>query len=209
MNDIQTLLQRNTDWANEVTNNEPDFFTDLAKAQHPDYLWIGCSDSRVPPSRIADLPPGALFVHRNIANLMIHTDLNSLSVLQYAVEVLEVGHIIVCGHYGCGGIAAAAGGDTRGVIDHWLQHIRDVYRHHKDEIAALPNQTARLNRLGELNVERQISNIARTGIVREAWKAGKPLAIHGLMYDLETGRLTDLDLRITGPDQVPEPGRPA
>lgn len=203
MKDIQTLIQHNAEWANQVTKNQPDFFTELAKAQHPDYLWIGCSDSRVPPNRITDLPPGEIFVHRNIANLMVHTDLNSLAVLQYAVEALKVGHIIVCGHRGCGGIAAAAGDNTRGAIDHWLQHIRDVYRHHKTELENISNQSARLNRLGELNVAQQISNIARTGIVREAWEAGRSLAIHGLMYNLETGRLMDLKLTVTGPDQNP------
>lgn len=200
MKDMQYLLERNKQWAAGISKSQPNFFTDLAKEQKPNYLWIGCSDSRVPASRIVNLPPGELFVHRNIANLVIHTDSNSMSVIQYAVEALEVKHIIVCGHYGCGGIAAAMQGETHGMIDCWLQHIRDVARHHAAEIDALPDKTSRLNRLGELNVLTQMTNIARTTIVQNVWQSERDLTIHGLMYHLENGRLTDLGVSVAGPD---------
>jgi len=203
MHNLQTLLERNKRWAADVTNHEPNFFAELAKEQKPGYLWIGCSDSRVPASRIVDLPPGELFVHRNIAHLVVHTDLNSLSVIQYAVEALGIEHIIVCGHYGCGGVTAAMGNESRGLIDHWLQHIRDVYRRHVPEIEALSDESDRINRLCELNVMEQVSNVSRTAIVQNAWQSGRQLAVHGLMYRLKDGRLTDLEISLTGPDQTP------
>ena len=197
MDALNQLLENNRGWAERIEREQPGFFKELSKQQNPGYLWIGCSDSRVPANEIIDLPPGEVFVHRNIANVVVHTDLNCLSVIQYAVEVLKVKHIIVCGHYGCGGITAALDGQSHGLIDNWLRHIRDTYRFHADELDAIADPGKRKDRLCELNVMEQVSNIGNTTMVQEAWKAGQELTIHGWIYRLEDGLLRDLDVCAT------------
>jgi carbonic anhydrase len=190
---LEDLLQRNRAWAEAMVEQDPAFFTALAARQSPEYLWIGCSDSRVPANQILDLRPGDVFVHRNVANVVVHTDLNCLSVLQYAVEVLRVRHVIVCGHYGCGGVTAALEGARHGLIDNWLRHVADVAESHAAELALLPDGE-RLTRLCELNVVEQAANVCRTTIVEEAWARGADVTVHGLVYDLEDGLLRDLDV---------------
>jgi len=175
-----------------MIRRNPRFFKSLARQQSPRFLWIGCSDSRVPANEIVGLLPGELFVHRNVANLVIHTDMNCLSVLQYAVDVLKVEHVIVCGHYGCGGVAAAVGDRRHGLIDNWLRHIRDIYQRRKEELASEPDQAARLRRLCEINVEEQVANASHTTIVQDAWHRGQKLRIHGWIYDIQDGLLKDL-----------------
>jgi carbonic anhydrase len=186
------LFENNRRWSERLTAAEPGFFARLAAQQAPDYLWIGCSDSRVPANEIVGLLPGELFVHRNVANLVVHTDLNCLSVLQFAVDVLGVAHVIVCGHYGCGGVRAALGGDRLGLIDNWLRHIQDVRERHADLVSASPDGEARVNRLCELNVIEQVRNVCQTSIVEEAWGRGQAVAVHGWIYGLHDGRLRDL-----------------
>lgn len=183
----EKLLLENKTWAKEQQENDPDFFKRLAAQQAPEFLWIGCSDSRVPADKITGTEPGEIFVHRNIANLVVNTDLNLLSVLQYAVEVLKVKHIIVCGHYGCGGIKAAMTQHHFGIINHWLKNIKDIYRFHRDEIDALPTEEERVNKLTELNVTEQIFNLAKTSIVQSAWKKEKRPQLHGWVYGLHDG----------------------
>lgn len=195
MTDMAELLERNRVWSERIKKLDPDFFENLSQQQNPEFLWIGCADSRVPANQILDLPPGEVFVHRNIANVVVPSDLNCLSVLQYAVEVLGVKHVIVCGHYGCGGVAASMDGHDHGLIDNWLQHIRAVHRLYEKEVAALPDKTDQLNRLCELNVIEQAKNIANTTIVRNAWRAGKELSVHGIVYSLKDGILKDLTVR--------------
>ena len=187
------LFERNRAWAARTQAEDPGFFARLAKEQSPEYLWIGCADSRVPASDIVDLPPGRIFVHRNIANLVVHTDLNCLSVLQYAVDVLRVRHVIVCGHYGCGGVRASLENRPHGLIDNWLRHLKDVLRLHREELAALPAED-RHRRLCELNVKEQVTNVANTSILRDAWKKGNEVAVHGWIYDLHNGILKDLQV---------------
>ena len=187
------LFDNNRRWAERMTRNQPDFFDRLVGQQAPRYLWIGCSDSRVPANEIVGLLPGELFVHRNVANLVVHTDLNCLSVLQYAVDVLRVGHVIVCGHYGCGGIAAARRGIPLGLIDNWLRHIQDTHEHHRSELDALSDETAALDRLCELNVLEQARNVYRSTIVQDALARGQGLTIHAWIYRLSDGLLMDLD----------------
>ncbi len=199
---LKELFERNRAWAARMTADDPGFFKTLCAQQAPRYLWIGCSDSRVPANQIVDLPPGEVFVHRNIANLVVHTDLNCLSVLQYAVEVLRVEHVVVCGHYGCGGVLAALEDRDHGLIDNWLHHIRDLYRVHRAELSAL-KPAARARRLCELNVIEQVANVCQTTIVRGAWAAGRDLAVHGWVYDIADGLLRDLDVCITRFDQLP------
>jgi carbonic anhydrase len=189
---LKHLFENNLVWASSVKENDPDFFTRLSKQQSPEYLWIGCSDSRVPANQITNLRPGEIFVHRNIANVVVHTDLNCLSVIQFAVEVLKVKHIIVCGHYGCGGIKAALENHEHGLIDNWLRHIKDVIRLHKSEFSGLSHEEE-LDLLCELNVKEQVINICNTTIVQNAWKQGKNLSIHGWIYSIENGILKDLD----------------
>ena len=192
MKKLKHLFDRNKTWASSLTNKDPNFFTNLAKEQTPKYLWIGCSDSRVAANQIIDSPPGELFVHRNIANVVAHTDLNCLSVIQFAVEVLHVKHIIVCGHYGCGGIKASLENKPHGMIDNWLQHIRDVIRLNTKEFESLSdNQKA--DRLCELNVIEQVRNVCNTTVVNRAWSRGVDLTVHGWIYNLENGFLKDLD----------------
>jgi carbonic anhydrase len=187
-NEAEKLLINNQEWAKEQTANNPDYFKDLAKEQHPTYLWIGCSDSRVPPDEITKTHPGEMFVHRNIANLVVQTDMNLLSVLQYAVEVLKVQHVIVCGHYGCGGVKAAMSTQQYGLIDNWLRQIKDTERYYWQQLQSLPEE-ARFRRLVELNVVEQVYNLGKTNIVQNAWRdTGFPY-LHGWVYDLETGHL--------------------
>jgi carbonic anhydrase len=194
---LKPLFENNRQWASKIKESDPDFFTRLSKQQHPEYLWIGCSDSRVPANQIVDLAPGEIFVHRNIANLVIHTDLNCLSVIQYAVEVLKVKHIIVCGHYGCSGVKAAVDNHEHGLIDNWLRNIKDVYRLHQEKIDALQTEKDRLNLLCELNVVEQVANVCHTTIVQGAWKAGQELTVHGWAYSIEDGILKDLNVCVS------------
>ena len=202
METLRDLLEKNRVWAESIRIQNPNFFTDLAHQQTPDYLWIGCSDSRVPANQIVDLQPGEIFVHRNIANLVVHTDLNCQSVIQFAVEVLNVKHIIVCGHYGCGGIKSAMESKVHGLIDNWLRHIKDVYRYHQATIDAVENEQEKLKLLCEKNVIEQVANVCHTTIVQRTWKAGKELSIHGWVYDIEDGILKDLGVCVTGLDQL-------
>jgi carbonic anhydrase len=200
MTTLSQLFDRNREWAARRVASDPDFFLRLAAQQAPSYLWIGCSDSRVPANEIVGLDPGELFVHRNVANVVVHTDLNCLSVLQFAVEVLSVQHVIVCGHYGCGGVRAALDRDSHGLIDNWLRHVEDVQRAHQSELAQLPSAQARVDRLCELNVIEQVSNIARTTIVQDAWRRGHALTLHGWIYGLTDGLLHDLGVSQSSPN---------
>jgi carbonic anhydrase len=183
----EKLLLENKAWATEQLETDPDFFKKLEAQQAPEFLWIGCSDSRVPANQITGTAPGEIFVHRNIANLVVNTDINLLSVLQYAVEVLEVKHIIVCGHYGCGGVRAAMNQRHYGIIDHWLKNIKDIYRLHRDEIDTLPTEDERVDKLTELNVKEQVFNLAKTSIVQKAWKNEQRPQLHGWVYGLKNG----------------------
>jgi len=201
---LKNLFDQNREWAEKVKESDPDFFLKLSKQQSPEYLWIGCSDSRVPSNQIVGLLPGEIFVHRNIANVVVPSDLNCLSVIQYAVEVLKIKHIIVCGHYGCGGVKAAMDNDEHGLIDNWLHHIRDVYRTHSEEVDALQDNTLKINKMCELNVIEQVANVCNTTIVRSAWKAGQELSVHGWIYSIENGILQDLNVCVTGIEEVPE-----
>ncbi len=202
---LTSLFERNKAWAKRVTDSKPDFFTELSKQQSPEYLWIGCADSRVPANQVVDLLPGEVFVHRNIANVVVHTDLNCLSVIQFAVEVLQVKHIIVCGHYGCGGVKAAFEGEEFGLIDNWLRHIKDVYRWHKKEIDALATEQDKINLLCEKNVIEQVSNVCHSTIIQQAWREKKNLTVHGWIYGIENGLLKALDAGINNNEQLNAP----
>lgn len=192
MSQLNHLLQNNRYWAaSKIAQNE-NFFKNLTKQQKPKYLWIGCADSRVPANEIIGLEPGEVFVHRNVANLVIHTDFNALSVIEYAVEVLKVEHIIVCGHYGCGGIEAALHDKQRGLIDNWLRHIQDIYLKHETELSGYMSQEEKLRRLCELNVREQLINICRTTIIQSAWQRGQKLCLHGWVYSLHDGLIREL-----------------
>jgi carbonic anhydrase len=188
------LLTNNRVWAAEVTRRDPEFFSRLAAQQAPRYFWIGCSDSRVPANQIVGLPPGEMFVHRNVANVVVHTDLNCLSAIQFAVDVLRVGHIIVCGHYGCGGVLSALRDDKLGLIDNWLRHVQDVRGKYQPQLDAFPSEADRLHRLCELNVIEQVANVRNTTVVRDALARGQSVAVHGWIYDIRDGLLRDLDL---------------
>ncbi len=201
MKTLSELFQRNRAWAQGVKAQDPDFFTKLSKQQFPQYLWIGCSDSRVPANQIVGLLPGEIFVHRNVANLVVHTDFNCLSVIQYAVAVLKVKHIILCGHYGCGGVQAAMGTAPLGLIDNWLRHIKDVAKIYDNELQNL-GSNEKLNRLCELNVMAQVGNICHTTIVQDAWRLGQPLAVHGWIYGIENGLIKDLGVTVTAQEEV-------
>jgi carbonic anhydrase len=203
---LRHLFDRNVAWASEIKEKNPDFFTELSKQQAPDYLWIGCSDSRVPANQIVNLPPGEIFVHRNIANIVVHTDLNCLSVIQYAVEVLEVKHIVVCGHYGCGGIKASMEETEHGLIDNWLRHIQDVSRFNADKLDG-KEYGEQLDLLCELNVVEQVINVCNTTIVQNAWKNDVELSVHGWIYSIENGILKDLDTCINSIGQLVEKSR--
>jgi len=198
MRTLKTLLDRNRNWAETIKGKDPEFFQRLSKQQAPQYLWIGCSDSRVPATEIVDLLPGEIFVHRNIANLVVHSDINCLSVVQFAVEVLKVRHIIVCGHYGCGGIKAAMDKGNHGLMDNWLQYIRDIYRNHQIVLETQSDESARYKLLCELNVMEQVWNVCQTRFVQNAWDKGEELNIHGWVYDISDGLLKDLDVTVTG-----------
>jgi carbonic anhydrase len=193
---LNQLFDNNRAWAEEMTRREPDFFARLERQQAPQYLWIGCSDSRVPANQIVGLLPGEMFVHRNVANVVVHSDLNCLSSMQFAVEVLKVQHVIVCGHYGCGGVLAALRDDRLGLIDNWLRHVQDVRSKHFLQLASLPEEKQRHKRLCELNVIEQVVNVCRTTVVREAWARGQELAIHGWIYGLGDGLLRELGMGV-------------
>jgi carbonic anhydrase len=195
MSEIDLLIRKNREWAARMVAGDADFFGRLARQQAPEYLWIGCADSRVPANEIAGMMPGELFVHRNVANLVVHSDLNCLSVMQYAVDVLKVKHIIVTGHYNCGGINAALKGQSLGLIDNWLRHVQDVYHLHREEVDGLDTESRRSARLCELNVLEQVVNVCRTTVVQAAWKTGQEIAVHGLIYDVKDG----LVHRLVGP----------
>lgn len=201
MPNLTQLITNNRRWANQVTQDDPLFFERLEAIQRPEYLWIGCSDSRVPANQIVDLAPGELFVHRNIANQVVHTDFNCLSVVQYAIEVLRVKHIIVCGHYRCGGIQASLGHDEYGVVDNWLRHIKDISFAHQQELADLPDEQ-KTDRLCELNVIAQVQNLARTKAVQYAWDRDQTLAIHGWVYSIHDGLIKDLQVSASSRDDV-------
>jgi carbonic anhydrase len=198
----QDLLARNRAWAEHMSATQPGFFRTLAEQQSPKYLWVGCSDSRVPANDIVGLLPGELFVHRNVANVVVHSDLNCLSVLQYAVDVLKVEHVIVCGHYGCGGVRAALRSEKLGLIDNWLHHVRDVERLHRLQLDEIGDDTERVDRLCELNVIEQVVHVCGTTIVRDAWDRGHPLSVRGWIYGLHDGLVRELGLCIRGPDEV-------
>ncbi|MBV1884564.1 MAG: carbonate dehydratase [Pseudomonadales bacterium] len=197
MDPLSDLFKRNSDWASSLKKDDPAYFSRLAKQQAPKYLWIGCSDSRVPANQIINLPPGEVFVHRNIANLVVHTDLNCLSVIQYAVDNLQVEHIIVCGHYGCGGIKASQEDHEHGLIDNWLRHIRDVKRFNADELEQVSGDK-KLDKLCELNVIEQVANVCNTTIVKNAWSRGSSLSVHGWIYNIEDGILKNLGATQSG-----------
>ena len=202
MHDLQELIDNNARWADAITQRDPDFFAKLARQQTPEFLWIGCSDARVPANEIVGMLPGDLFVHRNVANVVLHTDLNCLSVIQYAVDVLKVKHILVTGHYGCGGVRAAMQDRQLGLIDGWLRSIRDLCYEKRDELAPLEGE-AKVDRLCELNVIQQVANVGHTSIVQNAWHRGQSLSIHGCIYGIKDGRWKSLDTTISGPEQLP------
>ncbi len=204
MSELNFLFDNNTRWADDIKKEDPDFFKKLAAQQTPEFLWIGCSDSRVPANEIVGLLPGELFVHRNIANAVVHTDLNCLSVLFYAVTVLKVKHIIVCGHYGCGGIQAALGDKQIGLADHWLRNFRDIYYNNREQFQDSLSPAERVNLLCELNVAQQVANVTHTSIVQNAWAQGQELSIHGWIYDIHDGLLKKLTPVIDSLEQIPE-----
>jgi carbonic anhydrase len=198
------LFEYNAQWAKKIKAEDPDFFKKLSEQQSPEYLWIGCSDSRVPANQITGLLPGEIFVHRNVANLVIHTDLNCLSVVQYAVEALKVKHIIVCGHYGCGGVAAALENRPLGLIDNWLRNIKDIYYRYEERFEGCIDQEERVDILCELNVIEQVANLCHTSVVQEAWNRGQELSVHGWIYSIRDGILRDLDASFDAAQQVPK-----
>ena len=202
MHDLKNLFDNNRDWAAKILRKDPGFFRQLLDQQRPEYLWIGCSDSRVPANEIVGLLPGELFVHRNVANVVVQTDLNCLSVLQYAVEVLQVRHIIVCGHYGCGGILASLRGDKLGLIDNWLRDVGRVREREHDQLAALSSETARHDRLCELNVIEQVANVCQTTVLQEAWRRAQTVTVHGWVYGLKDGLLHDLGMSVDNPKEL-------
>ena len=204
---LKTLLDRNREWAAQIKQSDPEFFTKLSKQQSPEYLWIGCSDSRVPANQIVGLMPGEVFVHRNIANIIVHTDLNCLSVIQFAVDVLKVKHIIVCGHYGCGGVKAAMDGREHGLIDNWLRHLKDIHRLYSQQIDAVQDEEARLDLLCELNVVEQVANVCHTTILQSAWKTGQEISVHGWIYSIKDGILKDLGVSVTHGEEIPSTHR--
>jgi len=202
VNKLEALFASNREWAESVKTSDPLFFEKLAAQQNPEYLWIGCSDSRVPANQIVGLMPGEIFVHRNVANMVVHTDFNCLTVLQYAVDVLQVKHVMVVGHYGCGGIIAAYENADNGLIDNWLRNIKDVQHKYRKRIDALEDKEMRLNLLCELNVMTQVSHVCHTTIAQNAWQRGQPLSVHGWVYSLKDGLLKDLDCTVDRADQI-------
>lgn len=204
MSKLDNLFEKNQQWASSVKTSDPDFFEKLAAQQNPEYLWIGCSDSRVPANQIVGLLPGEIFVHRNVANIVVHTDLNCLTVLQYAVEVLQVKHVIVVGHYGCGGIRAAYEGADNGLADNWLRNIKDVQYRHRARLDAVKDEEERLDLLCELNVMTQVAHVCHTTIAQNAWVRGQKLAVHGWVYSLKDGLLKDLGCTVDAAGQIPD-----
>jgi carbonic anhydrase len=202
MRSLERLFRNNSDWAERIRRQDPEFFVKLSAQQSPEFLWIGCSDSRVPANEIVGLLPGELFVHRNIANVVVHTDLNCLSVMQFAVDVLKVRHIIVCGHYGCSGVRAALRRDRVGLSDNWLRHVQDVRSQHRHLVDQAADEQQRVDRLCELNVIEQVSNVCQTTIVQDAWSRGQDLAVHGWIYGLDNGRLNDLNVTVISAEEA-------
>lgn len=198
------ILDNNKTWVESQLALDQDYFKDLAKGQNPHLLWIGCSDSRVPANEIIGAKPGEVFVHRNIANMVVHSDMNMLSVLDYAVNVLKVKHVLVCGHYGCGGVKAAMGNDSIGIIDNWIRHIKDVYRLHNEYLDSIDNEEDRFNTFVEINVKEQVYDLAKTSIVQSAWRSGQELTLHGWAYGLNSGYVTDLDVNISSNQDLDE-----
>ena len=196
MHPLDPLLQKNREWSEKVRREDPEFFPTLSRQQAPTYLWIGCSDSRVPANEICGLLPGEVFVHRNVANIVVHSDLNCLSVMQYAIDVLKISHVIVCGHYGCGGVRAALGEQKMGLIDNWLRHVQDVRQKHAEYLECV-SDSARIDRLCELNVIEQTINAAQTTVVQAAWERGQPLSLHGWVYGLKDGLVRQLGISIS------------
>ncbi len=203
MEAYKQLLEGNKQWVKEMLDRDPEFFEKLAKGQQPQVLWIGCSDSRVPANEITRTLPGEVFVHRNIANMVVHTDMNMLSVLDYAVNVLHVRHVIVCGHYGCGGVKAAMGGHQFGLIDNWLRNIKDVYRLHAKELDSIVDEEARFNRLVEINVVEQVFDLTKTSIIQNAWRSRQEPFVHGWVYSLQTGIIKDLNVSFGSDSKLP------
>jgi carbonic anhydrase len=199
---LSHLFENNRRWSERIRERDPEFFPTLSRQQRPRYLWIGCADSRVPANEIVGLLPGELFVHRNIANVVVHSDLNCLSVMQFAIDVLRIEHVIVCGHYGCSGVAAALENRRVGLADNWLRHVQDVHAKHEAKVADVPQPAARIDRLCELNVVEQVANVCQTTIVRDAWERGQPLSVHGWVYGLADGLVRDLGTSVSGPDEV-------
>lgn len=200
----QQLLENNKKWVASKLNLDEDFFKKLADGQQPPLLWIGCADSRVPANEIIGAQPGEVFVHRNIANMVVHTDMNMLSVLDYAVNALKVKHVIVCGHYGCGGVKAAMGNQSYGVVDNWIRHIKDTYRFHKEELDMIYDENQRFDRFVELNVQEQVTGLAKTSIVQKAWKSGQELHLHGWVYGVGSGVVKDLDFNLSSNQDLDE-----
>lgn len=203
MNTYKSLLAGNKRWVEEKLRQDPEFFERLSKGQNPAVLWIGCSDSRVPPNEITGTNPGEVFVHRNIANLVVHSDMNLLSVLDYAVNILKVKHVIVCGHYGCGGVRAAMTNEQYGLVDNWLRHIKDVYRLHSEELDAITDEESKFNRFVELNVIEQVFDLSKTSIIQNAWRSTDLPMIHGWVYDLRTGMIQDLEVSLHSKSKLP------
>ena len=204
MRPLSHLFENNRAWSERIRRTDPEFFARLSRQQQPRYLWIGCSDSRVPANEIVDLAPGELFVHRNVANVVVHSDLNCLSVMQFAVEVLKVEHIIVCGHYGCSGVSTAVKNERVGLADNWLRHVQDVHAKHERIVSREPDVLSRIARVCELNVIEQVSNVCLTTIVRDAWERGQELNVHGWVYGLKDGLIRDLNTTVSKPSEAPE-----
>jgi carbonic anhydrase len=202
--EFQRLIDGNRQWVKDMEEQKPGFFKKLAAGQTPEFLWIGCSDSRVPTNEVTNTLPGEIFVHRNIANLVINTDMNLMSVLQYAVEILKVKHILVVGHYGCGGVIAAMGRQKLGLMDNWIRNIKDVYNTHQEEISFIPTQQEKINRLVELNVIEQVKNVAKTSVVQEAWAKSDYTIVHGIVYDVADGILKELNVRMRDQTDIHE-----
>ena len=202
MSDIDSLFERNRAWAERRSIDDPDYFTNMARGQNPEYLWIGCADSRVPAERLCGLRPGEIFVHRNVANQVIHTDLNCLSVLQYAVEVLKVKHVLVVGHYCCSGVEAALVNAQLGLINNWLLHIRDIYRRYQKQLDLIPNHEDKVNRLSELNVIEQTYNMANSTVMQAAWQRGQEITVHGVIYGMEEGLLLNTGFSVNSSDKI-------
>ena len=198
------IIENNKKWVEDQLVKDKEYFKDLAKGQQPPLLWIGCSDSRVPANEIIGAKPGEVFVHRNIANMVVHTDMNMLSVLDYAVNVLKVSHVIVCGHYGCGGVKAAMGNQSIGLIDNWIRHIKDVYRLHEEYLNSIKDDDDRFNKFVEINVQEQVFDLAKTSIVQNAWRNGQNLTLHGWAYGLNSGYVTDLDVNMSSNNELDE-----